>query len=85
MSDGAKCDFCDQPATRVAGETNGILACDVHGEDAPMTARVTHAPVGDLCVDDHMCPGCESGGECRDLFMHPTCGLVGCTAKEGDS
>lgn len=33
---------------------------------------------GGLCEDPHTCPGCESGGECVDLFSHPICGLVAC-------
>jgi hypothetical protein len=44
----------------------------------------THAPVGDLCLDDHTCPDCEAGVPPCDatLFMHPTCGRVACTRSE---
>lgn len=41
-----------------------------------------HGGNAGLCLDDHTCPGCESGGPCVDLFEHPICGTVACTFGE---
>lgn len=40
---------------------------------------------GGLCTEDHYCPGCETGGECADLFSHPICGLVACCTDAKDT
>lgn len=45
---------------------------------------MSHATPGDLCTDDctHICPGCQRGGPCQDLFHDPIAGVIACTNEE---
>lgn len=44
-----------------------------------------HGGNGGLCFEDHICPPCEIGGPCMDLFVHPICGTVACNADDAVS
>ena len=60
-----------------------LLDCAAH----PVTTDLApgHGGNAGLCLDDHTCSSCEAGRpltECVDLFEHPVCGTVACTADE---
>lgn len=44
----------------------------------------THGSAGDLCTDDcrHLCPACQRGETCVDLFEDPIAGVIACTNEE---
>lgn len=57
------------------GPTAKCHVFDAIEDDAP---RHGGRHFGGLCTKPHICPDCEAGETCSDLFEHMICGLVAC-------